>query len=722
MNDSPVFAMDCPLCQTPNLDSAAVCSACASALVATPVLHLSPGALLHGGRYRIDSLLGQGGFAMTYVATDLSLNRRVAIKELFPDGCLRAGDSVHPSRLGVSTFIELKNRFLEEAQILAGFTHPSIVRVFEVWEEHATAYIAMEYIQGKTLGQVLDASAGPLDPKVAVSYISQVAMALAQVHDAQLLHRDIKPDNIILTDDSKVVLIDFGTARHFESTGKSLTYTTLLTPGYAPLEQYSDDPRARRKIGPATDIYALGATLYHLVTGSKPVYAPDRANLDLDPPDQLNPKVSSQVSEAIVWALEVKATDRPQTVKEFLGALSRGTGKGAGAPPPTPPVVIPPAPPVRPPVTPQPPNSGAGPTGGRWISDKKGLVAALIILIIGGVSLGPRLLSSSAGPIGNPRDPSPSPTEGSTNAATPEVLPTMASCDVGAIGCATQTPNTFDPQTQRPHTEAPATQLIAPNTQPPPNKPPATQPPAAQPPNPGQDGRTFVSESSPLDGATIGPGSTFNKRWTMKNSGTTTWSTGSYQAVQVDGSYGPASISLSSNTAPGSTVDISASFTAPVSAGTHRSTYRMTGPNGQFGANFWVEIVVKEATKAPASRNITVNSTEGWQSTGISLAKGEQFDISNLSGSWTVDHRNFSYVGPGGYSSDVDQTIQQGCKFNSSSTYGTLLGGVGNVGFSGINRNGTATSPANGTLSLRINDTCFGDNAGSVSLTITTYS
>jgi serine/threonine protein kinase/TM2 domain-containing membrane protein YozV len=320
----------CPICQHPNPAGATVCQSCGSPLGAstsatTPSLALPKGTTLLNGRYVIEGDLGQGGFGITYKATDTLLSRPVAIKEFFPSslGCARRGKSVVPNN--PQDYQTSLQEFLDEARILAKIKHPNKVEVYDVFEENNTAYMVMEFIEGKNLLDLLNDRGGVMDEKEAIGYIIQVARALEAVHQAGYLHRDIKPENIIVTRDGRAVLVDFGAARQFIAQ-RTKTMDAVLTPGYAPLEQYS----SRARFGPPLDIYALGATLYHLLTGKIPPSAPDRAQgVNLVPPHQLNPKVSRQVSEAIMKAMEMNVNQRPQSVREFINLL---TGTSVGAP------------------------------------------------------------------------------------------------------------------------------------------------------------------------------------------------------------------------------------------------------------------------------------------------------------------------------------------------------------------------------------------------------
>jgi serine/threonine protein kinase len=280
---------------------------------------LNPGVLLASGEYQVARVLGQGGFGITYQGVDTKLNRAVAVKEFFPEGCWREGTTVvSAGRWNNSSYIDAKQRFLQEGQTLGQFNHPGIVRVFYYFEENNTAYMVMEYLKGKTLGELLKSRGGKLAETEALNYIQIVGQALDIVHQAKMLHQDIKPDNIMLAEDGRAVLIDFGAARDFA--GSSTTrFTTLLTPGYAPLEQYGQSlPCANY-----TDIYALGATLYHLVTGKAPLSAIERAaGVTLKSVREINPQISDRTSQSIQQAMAMNVKQRPQLVREFLNLLA----------------------------------------------------------------------------------------------------------------------------------------------------------------------------------------------------------------------------------------------------------------------------------------------------------------------------------------------------------------------------------------------------------------
>lgn len=287
---------------------------------------LPHGTHLQGGAISIGRVLGQGGFGLTYHGADTRLHRHIAIKELFIAGsCHRSVLNVVPDADAAADFLKAKTRFLREAQALARFDSPNIVRVFSVFEEHGTAYIAMEFLEGQTLAQVLE-QRHVLPQQEALDIIEEIANALETVHAAGLLHGDINPANVMICQGARVVLIDFGLVKSAISTTRyatqQLTSTTSLgTPGYAPLEQYGQGP-----LTPASDIYALAAIFYHLLAGKPPLAASARAAGDRQAPlHEVNPTLGLGISRAVEQALELDSRQRPQTVRAFLDALQQHT-------------------------------------------------------------------------------------------------------------------------------------------------------------------------------------------------------------------------------------------------------------------------------------------------------------------------------------------------------------------------------------------------------------
>lgn len=313
--------MLCAICHTTNAADAITCRSCGSPLTARTgapsTTALQPGTKLYGGQFTVGKPLGVGGFGITYLGADTSLRRTVAIKEFFPQGCTRQGTAVQAGgTLTVTDYQHARQKFLEEARVLAKFCHKNVVQVYTAFEENNTAYMVMEFVSGTTLLKLLE-TRGPLPENEVIGYMIQVADALATIHAQGVLHRDIKPENLMVTDDGRIVLVDFGAARDF-ARGKTRRMTAILTPGYAPLEQYGQHAR----FGPFTDLYALAATCYHLLTGQVPIQATDRASgVELPPPHRLNPQISKTVSDAVMWAMTMRAEQRPQSADQFISAL-----------------------------------------------------------------------------------------------------------------------------------------------------------------------------------------------------------------------------------------------------------------------------------------------------------------------------------------------------------------------------------------------------------------
>ena len=273
---------------------------------------LGPGARV--AEFEILRLLGAGGFGVTYLARDTSLACEVAVKEYFPARCAvrRKDATVAPrSRAHASEYRWGLERFLREARLLARFDDRRIVRVRRVFEAAGTAYLAMEHVEGRSLAAELKDVARLPEARVR-SLMEQLAEALELVHAAGLVHRDIKPGNVMLRGDGTAVLIDFGTANPVYGERSELVQ---VTPPYAPLEQYGSGESSERRLGPWTDIYALGAVAYRALSGQRPVEAVERVPVDRLPPlQQVAPGTSRPFAAAVMSALAVDAGDRPQSV------------------------------------------------------------------------------------------------------------------------------------------------------------------------------------------------------------------------------------------------------------------------------------------------------------------------------------------------------------------------------------------------------------------------
>ena len=271
--------------------------------------------------YELVRVLGFGGFGMTYLGFDHNLDKGVAVKEYLPDDiAARTGEySVVPKASQFRGDFEWGlERFLDEARTLARFHHPNIIGVYRFFEAHGTAYIVMEYAEGETLSEFLKRRK-TLDEADLKAILFPILDGLEVVHGADFLHRDIKPGNIIIRDeDNSPVLLDFGAARQAIG-ARSRSVTSIITPGYAPIEQYS----SRGDQGPWTDIYALGAVCYHALTGDVPDDATDRVRNDPLTPvaERSVGQASAGFLEAVDLALKVDEGDRPQSVAAWRTVL-----------------------------------------------------------------------------------------------------------------------------------------------------------------------------------------------------------------------------------------------------------------------------------------------------------------------------------------------------------------------------------------------------------------
>lgn len=287
--------------------------------------HLQPGTTLQGGKYRIERVLGQGGFGITYLAQQVALNRQVAIKEFFIENlCDR---SVSESTImgtisnGSAPIVDrYKQKFLKEAHVISELHHANIINVYDVFEENGTAYYVMEFIDGGSLGSLLQQKR-KLPEYEAVNYITKIVDAVDYIHQHKINHFDIKPDNIMLRRDGTPVLIDFGISKRYDYAGAATTTTPVgISNGYAPIEQYSADGVA--SFSPQTDIYSLGATLYKLVTGQTPPSAPARSGgVGFLIPTTL----SQSTCNAIDGAMKINKEERIGTAKQFIDTLTGST-------------------------------------------------------------------------------------------------------------------------------------------------------------------------------------------------------------------------------------------------------------------------------------------------------------------------------------------------------------------------------------------------------------
>ncbi|MDA8298605.1 MAG: protein kinase [Deltaproteobacteria bacterium] len=302
---------DCPYCSSVIPDNAEKCPVCGGDISAALGESYSCTPLDSGSivflKYKIEKVLGQGGFGITYLAYDEKLERKVAIKEYFPDGiAVRTGSKVTipPTRDNEENIENFKN----EAKSIAKLKNPWIVDVYDVIEENGTVYIVMEYIEGTSLLSLL----GKVKENEAVKYIKQIAKAVGIIHAAGMLHQDIKPENIIVKTGEDIKIIDFGSSRVFTA-DKTKTYEKILTPGYAPLEQYG----GKGKRGEYTDVYAICATLYALLKGFPPPEATELAGgLGID-----FTGISVGLKDILNKGLTVKIPERIKNTEELLKLL-----------------------------------------------------------------------------------------------------------------------------------------------------------------------------------------------------------------------------------------------------------------------------------------------------------------------------------------------------------------------------------------------------------------
>ncbi len=264
------------------------------------------GTSLQNGKYVIENELGRGGFGVTYRAVHKTLNQVVVIKTL---------------RWSATDSEQQLQQFQAEARRLAQCQHPNIVNVTDFFIESRQPYLVMDFIPGQPLSAMIFPHR-PLAEELAVKYIRQIASALQTVHNQGLLHRDVKPQNIMINQDS-AILIDFGIAREL-AVGQTQTHTNLVSEGYAPLEQYLS--KARRSA--ASDVYGLAATLYAAVTGEVPVASVLRSHHPLTPPRQLTPNLSPDTEQAILQGMALDLAQRPQSIATWLTLLSARGRRG----------------------------------------------------------------------------------------------------------------------------------------------------------------------------------------------------------------------------------------------------------------------------------------------------------------------------------------------------------------------------------------------------------
>ena len=291
--------------------------------------HLQPNTTLQGGKYKIERVLGQGGFGITYLAVQTANNRYIAIKELFIGGSGQAINERRGNQVVVTnsanrqSFNQQKAKFKKEALRLTSLNHSNLVKVYELFEENGTVYYVMDYIDGESLRTKINRE-GRLSESLVLKYIKQVTPALEVAHKQSIWHLDIKPENIMVDKYDHAYLIDFGASKHIERSGTLTTSLALAyTPGYCAPEltdllNESEEgfAEAMREIGPWTDIYSLGATMYNLLTDSIP---PSSKRIERNGSNAFSfpSDVSSSTKDLIIWMMRPNREKRPQTIKDI---------------------------------------------------------------------------------------------------------------------------------------------------------------------------------------------------------------------------------------------------------------------------------------------------------------------------------------------------------------------------------------------------------------------
>ena len=289
---------------------------------------LKVGTILHG-TYRIDSYLSSGGFGNTYVATNIEFDERVAIKEFFMKGVTQRDDNqttVSVSNLeNTNSFLEQKEKFKKEARRIRQLKNEHIVKVHDMFDENGTAYYVMDFVDGENLSERLKRTGRPMTENEVRLILPQILDALKAVHDAGIWHLDLKPANILIDKSGYVKLIDFGASKQLNAQKGGATTSTAIsyTNGYAPREQMEQN---YDKFGPWTDIYALGATLYNLLTNRRPPLPSDIDDDDSSDKHQSLPfpdGVNKDLKKMVLQMMQTNRKHRPQTISEVLIKLEQ---------------------------------------------------------------------------------------------------------------------------------------------------------------------------------------------------------------------------------------------------------------------------------------------------------------------------------------------------------------------------------------------------------------
>ncbi len=287
--------------------------------------HLQPNTTLQGGKYRIERVLGQGGFGNTYLGYNTEFEETVAIKEFFMKGVTERDEDTDAisvsNKDNVAQFEEQREKFKKEARRLRKLKSEHIVKVHDLFEENGTAYYVMDYIDGESLAERLKRTGAPMTETEVEGILPQILDALKEVHQQEIWHLDLKPGNIMFDKQGRAYLIDFGASKQLRANGSLTTSTALCyTPGYAPNEQIG---QMYDRFGPWTDIYALGATIYNLLTNKKPPMAID---IEEDEEDAFDfpTSISNEMRNLVVWMMQPKRKARPQSVDGLIEKINAG--------------------------------------------------------------------------------------------------------------------------------------------------------------------------------------------------------------------------------------------------------------------------------------------------------------------------------------------------------------------------------------------------------------
>ena len=287
--------------------------------------HLQLSTPLQGGKYRIERVLGQGGFGNTYVGYNTEFEETVAIKEFFMKGVTERDETTSVVSVSnadnVKQFEEQREKFKKEARRLRKLKNEHIVKVHDLFEENGTAYYVMDYIDGESLAEKMKKTGQPFAEAEVRSILAQILEALKEVHQNEIWHLDLKPGNIMIDKSGNAYLIDFGASKQIRANGSITTSTALCyTPGYAPTEQIG---QMYDRFGPWTDIYALGATVYNLLTNKKP---PMGMDIEEDEEDAFDfpTTVSGDMRKLVIWMMQPKRKSRPQNVDDLIDKMKAG--------------------------------------------------------------------------------------------------------------------------------------------------------------------------------------------------------------------------------------------------------------------------------------------------------------------------------------------------------------------------------------------------------------